>query len=315
MRLDLQEIETFIQVVELGSVSQAAERLNISKSVVSKRLSDLERRLNANLLYRSTRKVTPTDNGVQFYQQSKAAISNLKEAAESATFIDSGLCGSMRVLAPMSLGTLWLAPRIAEFMKLHPRIRISLQLDDRLTDFEREGYDLCVRISRIGDSALIARPLSLSQRHLCCSPEYAAQNGTPGNISEIIDHSCIGYSNVPSTQVWSFQTIDPPNETFTLSPQGPFTTNNGEAMRDMVVQGMGLSVLPEFIIHRNLAEGSLISLEPGVRPIPDTIYALYPRSNRSSRKVLVLCDYLQQCLLSEPWYYPIEARQSRTSAG
>ncbi|WXL24851.1 LysR family transcriptional regulator [Ectopseudomonas mendocina] len=301
MKLDLQEIETFIQVVEHGSVSLAAEHINVSKSVVSKRLSDLEKRLNANLLYRSTRKVTPTENGRQFYKQSKAAIADLSEAAESAAFADSGLCGSMRILAPMSLGTLWLAPRVAEFMQLHPRIQINLQLDDRLTDFEREGYDLCLRISRIRDSALIARELSNSPRHLCCSPAYAEQHGVPLNAAEILDHPIIGYSNVSASQVWAFHSLDNPNELVSLSPQGRFTTNNGEVMRDMAVQGLGLSVLPEFIIHQQLANGSLITLEPGVRPVDDKIYALYPRSSRSLRKVLALCDFLQQSLMSAPW--------------
>jgi DNA-binding transcriptional LysR family regulator len=301
MKLDLQEIETFIQVVELGSVSLAAERMNISKSVVSKRLSDLEKRLSANLLYRSTRKVIPTENGLQFYQQTKAAVADLSEAAQAATFIDSGLCGTLRVLAPMSLGTMWLVPRIAEFMQLHPHLQVNLQLDDRQTDFEREGYDLCLRVSRIRDSALIARQLANSPRHLCCSPQYLAQHGSPNVAADILDHTCIGYSNVPAAQVWSFHSTDNPNELISLSPRGRFTGNNGEAMRDMAVHGLGLAVLPEFIIYQHLANGSLISLEPGVRPIDDKIYALYPRSSRSSRKVLALCDYLQQSLLSAPW--------------
>lgn len=301
MKLDLQELETFIQVVEQGSVSGAADRLSISKSVVSKRLSDLEKRLGAKLLYRSTRKVTPTENGVQFYQQVKAAVADLNDAAEAAAFTDSGLCGTLRILAPMSFGTLWLAPLIADFMQLHPGIQVALQLDDRVTDFEREGYDLCLRVSRIRDSALIARQLAISPRILCCSPEYAAHHGTPSTAAQILEHPCIGYCNVAAGQVWSFDALDPPGEPITLAPQGRFTSNNGEAMRDMALRGLGLTVLPAFIVQSQITNGSLLALEPGVRPTDDQIYALYPRSSRASRKVLALCDFLQQALAAQPW--------------
>lgn len=301
MKLDLQEIATFIQVVEQGSVSLAAERLSISKSVVSKRLSDLEKRLGATLLYRSTRKVTPTENGMQFYQQSKAAVADLNAAAEAAAFHDSGLSGMLRILAPMSFGTLWLAPLIAEFMQQHPHIQIALQLDDRISDFEREGYDLCLRVSRIRDSALIGRQLAVSPRVLCCSPAYAAQHGTPNTTAEILEHACIGYCNAAAGQVWSFEPLGTPGDTISLAPQGRFASNNGEAMRDMAMRGLGLTVLPAFIVHTQLADGSLLALEPGARPTDDQIYALYPRSSRASRKVLALCDFLQQALSAQPW--------------
>ena len=301
MKLDLQEIETFLQVVELGSVSLAAERLGVVKSVVSKRLSDLERRLGAKLLYRSTRKVTPTESGLQFYPRAKAALAALHEAAELASLDDSGLCGSLRILAPMSFGTLWLAPLLAEFMQQHPRIQLALQLDDRISDFEREGYDLCLRVSHLRDSALIARELAPSPRVLCCSPAYAQRHGLPQRPEQILDHTCIGYSNVATSQVWSFERLDAPGEPLNLSPSGRFTSNNGEAMRDMAMAGLGLAVLPVFIVQRQLDEGSLQVLEPGVRPTDNWIHALYPRSRRASPKVLALCDFLQQRLANPPW--------------
>ncbi|MCU1715761.1 LysR family transcriptional regulator [Pseudomonas sp. 5P_3.1_Bac2] len=301
MKLDFQEIETFIHVVELGSVSLAAERLGISKSVVSKRLSDLEQRLNAKLLYRSTRKVTPTSNGSEFYQQSKAALADLRDAAETAAINESGLCGMLRITAPMSFGTLWLNRLIAQFMLQHPRIQVTLQLDDRVIDFEREGYDLCLRISRIRDSALIARQLAVSSRSLCCSPAYLAEHGAPSTVEEIGNHACIGYANVAPGQIWAFSPFDRPNDVINLAPQSRFISNNGEAMREMAEQGLGLTVLPTFLTYQQLNDGKLIALEPGARPTDDYIYAMYPRSSRSSRKVQALCDFLQQALHDMPW--------------
>lgn len=301
MKLDLQEIETFLRVVELGGVSRAAEALGLSKSVVSKRLSDLEQQLGAKLLHRSTRKVAPTENGLRFYQQAKGALRDLHEAAEAATFNDNGLRGRLQMLAPMSFGTLWLAPLLAEFMCLHRELQVTLHLDDRISDFEREGYDLCVRISRIGDSALIARKLASSARVLCCSPAYAAQHGVPEQIEELLAHDCIGYSNVSSGQFWSFETSDSAGDLLSIAPRGRFASNNGEVMCAMALAGQGLALLPSFIVHRHLREGSLIEVLPQARPQAYAIYALYPRSSRASRKVLALCDFLQQRLANPPW--------------
>ncbi|TBU89704.1 LysR family transcriptional regulator [Phytopseudomonas dryadis] len=301
MKLDLQEIETYLRVVELGGVSRAAEDLGLSKSVVSKRLSDLEQRLGAKLLHRSTRKVAATDNGMLFYRQAKEALLDLNEAAEAAAFNDSGLRGRLHMLAPMSFGTLWLAPLIADFMGQHPQLEVNLRLDDRISDFEREGYDLCVRVSRIGDSALIARKLASSARMLCGSPDYLERHGIPEHIEELHEHDCIGYSNVSSRKFWSFENADEQGELASVAPRGRFSSNNGEAMRELVLAGQGLALLPSFLVHHHLEAGSLIEVLPRARPKPYSIYAMYPRSSRASRKVLALCDFLQQRLLGAPW--------------
>lgn len=301
MKLDLQEIETYLRVVELGGVSRAAEDLALSKSVVSKRLSDLEQRLSATLLLRSTRKVTPTDTGLAFYQQAKEALLELSEAAEAAAFNDSSLCGRLNMLGPMSFGTLWLAPLIADFMRLHPQLEVSLYLEDRISDFEREGYDLCVRISRIGDSALIARKLASSARILCASPQYLQSRGSPQDVEALREHDCIGYINIASRQFWSFESEDEQGELANVAPRGRFSSNNGEVMREMVLAGEGLALLPSFLVHRQLRDGSLIEVLPQARPKPYSIYAMYPRSRRASRKVIALCEFLQQRLLDAPW--------------
>lgn len=301
MKLDLQEIETFLRVVELGSVSQAAQRMGLSKSVVSKRLSDLEKHLATRLLHRSTRRVAPSDTGLQFYEQARQALAQLTEAAETAASSESGLRGHLRLQAPMSFGTLWLAPLLAEFMAEQPELRVDLQLDDRILDFEREGYDLCIRISRLGDSALIARRLAASPRVLCCSPDYAARHGVPASAAEIARHPGIGYSNVSTGQVWTFRSPEGDGEPFSLAPQGRFTSNNGEIMCEMAVRGLGLAVLPRFIVQRALDSGALREIDIGATPVDDGIYALYPRAGRGSRKVAALCDFLQARLASAPW--------------
>lgn len=301
MKLDLQEIETFLRVVELGGVSRAAEDLGLSKSVVSKRLSDLEQRLGARLLHRSTRKVSATENGLGFYQQARDALGLLRQAAEAASLTDNSLRGRLRMLSPMSFGTLWLAPLIAEFMGLHPELEINLQLDDRVGDFEREGFDLCIRISHIEDSALIARQLGRSSRVLCCSPAYLAKYGMPQRIEDLAAHDCIGYSNVASARFWSFDGDEALPQQPSIAPQGRFASNNGEVMCAMALGGQGLALLPRFIAHRYLNEGSLVQVLPQASPRDYGIYALYPRSSRGLNKVLAICDFLQQRLADPPW--------------
>ncbi|MGA4815826.1 LysR family transcriptional regulator [Pseudomonas aeruginosa] len=171
MSLRLEDIQAFLNVVELGSISAAAERMSLSKSVISKRVSDLERHLGVRLLYRSTRNVEPTEAGGFFYKSAKASLQDLNNAAESVALRENDLCGELRVMAPMSFGTLWLGPLVMEFMARNPRLEVVLQLDDRIVDFEKEGYDLAIRITRLQDSSLIARQLGTSRRVVCCSPE------------------------------------------------------------------------------------------------------------------------------------------------
>ncbi|WP_369409942.1 LysR family transcriptional regulator [Pseudomonas aeruginosa] len=144
MSLRLEDIQAFLNVVELGSISAAAERMSLSKSVISKRVSDLERHLGVRLLYRSTRNVEPTEAGGFFYKSAKASLQDLNNAAESVALRENDLCGELRVMAPMSFGTLWLGPLVMEFMARNPRLEVVLQLDDRIVDFEKEGYDLAI---------------------------------------------------------------------------------------------------------------------------------------------------------------------------
>ncbi|OES63171.1 LysR family transcriptional regulator, partial [Pseudomonas aeruginosa] len=209
MSLRFDDIEAFLNVAELNSVTSAAERMSLSKSVISKRVSDLERRLGVRLLYRTTRNVEPTEAGHFFYKAAKASLQELNNAAEIVALRENDLCGELRIVTPMSFGTLWLSPIIADFMSQHPRLEIVLQMDDRLTDFEKEGYDLSIRVTRLDDSSLIARPLANSQRVVCCSPDYAERHGTLDTLEQLMQHECLGYNNATPSQVWTFEPAFP----------------------------------------------------------------------------------------------------------
>ncbi len=301
MSLRFDDIEAFLNVAELNSVTSAAERMSLSKSVISKRVSDLERRLGVRLLYRTTRNVEPTEAGHFFYKAAKASLQELNNAAEIVALRENDLCGELRIVTPMSFGTLWLSPIIADFMSQHPRLEIVLQMDDRLTDFEKEGYDLSIRVTRLDDSSLIARPLANSQQVVCCSPDYAERHGTLDTLEQLMQHECLGYNNATPSQVWTFEPAFPGAKPRAVSPRGRFSSNNGQAMRDAALRGQGLALLPLFIVAEDLKNGRLVDAAPGLRPLDDVIYAMYSRAAAMSPKVKAFIQHLQQALSIPPW--------------
>ncbi|MCO5399055.1 LysR family transcriptional regulator [Ralstonia soli] len=301
MRLRTEEIEAYLRVVEFGSVSGAARGMALSKSVVSKRISDLEHSLGASLLQRSTRSVQPTEAGRHFYEQARAAMAQLIRAAESLSETSRQLCGELRILAPMSFGTLWLSPLIADFAKAHPRLHVAMELEDRQADTRHERYDVAIRVARLGDSALIARRLAVSRRIVCCSPAYAERAGLPADLDELHHHACLSYSNALPTQIWAFHGKPHQIAPRVVSPRGVFTANNGEVLRDAAVAGHGIAVLPLFIVAADLAAGRLIQALPEEEPIEDGVFAVYPRSAFTLQKIRTLVAFLQAAMSPPPW--------------
>ncbi|AQV98220.1 LysR family transcriptional regulator [Cupriavidus necator] len=305
MPLRTADIQAFLLAIELGGISAAARHMGLSKSVVSKRISDLERELGVSLLQRSTRRIMPSESGRYFYEQARSAMNQLDHAAQSLSDSSRELCGELRILGPMSFGTRWLSPLIARFAKAHPRLHLILELDDRLVDTGYERYDVVLRITRLGDSALIARKLATSRRVLCCSPEYAEQAGLPQTVDELVRHACLGYSNSTPGQVWAFREDGPDAVVKTIAPRGGvFTANNGEILRDAALAGSGLAVLPRFIVWEDLQAGRLLEVQPGATPLDDGIFAVYPRSAFSSAKLRSLVQFLQTSLAPQPWEVP-----------
>lgn len=310
MSLRTEEIEAYLRVVELGGISAAARHMGLSKSVVSKRISDLERELGASLLQRSSRRMQPSESGRYFYEQARAAMSQLTQAAQSVSEAAQEVCGELRILAPMSFGTRWLSPLIAEFGRANPRLRLSLELDDRLVDLAYGGDDVAIRITRLRDSDLIARKLAPSRRVVCCSPDYAARAGLPRTVEDIGHHACLSYSNSLPGQIWTFQPDAHEEAPKTITPRGIYTANNGEVLRDAVLAGHGLAVLPRFIVWEDLRAGRLIEVQPGATPVEDGIFAVYPRNAFGSAKLRALVQFLQASLSQPPWEVPGSSMES-----
>lgn len=307
MKYRLDDILTFLQVMETGSISAAARQMGLSKSVISQRIADLEAALKTRLLQRSTRGAVPTETGIAFSRHARAAMRQLDQAAEEIAGQDGGLCGSLRVAAPMTFGTHYLGPALFSFIERHPQLQLALELDDRLADLST-GYDLAIRIGRLQDSSLAARKLATSRRMVCCSPAYARRAGLPATIEDLAGHACIGYTNVSPGRIWRFEPEKAGGPSRSLAIRSRIVANNGESMRDAAIAGLGISILPVFIIARALRDGRLVDALPGVRPLPDTIYALYPQNRYLPGKVRAVIDHLlAQFADAPPWERLLDA--------
>ncbi len=303
MKYSLDDIRTFLAVVESGSISAAAQRLELTKSVVSQRVVHLEAALGVALLHRSSRGVRATDRGRLFQAQACDAIAQLEQAVEAVAEDDATLTGLLRISAPVSFGSLHLGPMLFAFMRAHPRLDLALDLSDRMVDIAAEGYDLAIRITRLpADALLVATRLAESPRIICCSPDYARHHGVPRTLDDIPRHAGIGYALKAAPQLWRFRAAEPDEPVRVLTPRQRILTNNGEAMRDAAVAGLGLAMLPLFIAADDLRAGRLLQVLPDARPEPDAIYAVYPQRRHRLRRLSALIRHLQAALADvAPW--------------
>jgi DNA-binding transcriptional LysR family regulator len=300
MKWRFDDMATFLAVVETGGITAAAARLNLSKSVVSKRVADLEAALGAELLRRSARGVVPTDRGAALHDRLRPLLVQLDDAVEQASTQAGALRGRLRMTAPMSFGTMYLGPVLAAFAGSHPELELALDLDDRIIDLVCNGYDMAIRIGRLEDSSLVARKLCPSRRVVCCSPAYARENGLPARIEDLAAHQCIDYANVHAGRLWRFESSRPGAAPRSVMAHSRIVANNGEMMRDMALAGLGLAILPLFIIHEQLREGTLVDALAAAAPLPDTIYAVYPPTRHVSRRVRAMVDYLVAAFGDKP---------------
>jgi DNA-binding transcriptional LysR family regulator len=308
------DILTFVSVVEAGSVTSAATRLNVSKSVISKRISDLEAALRVELFHRSTGNVKPTELARSFYERIVALIRGITEATEEVSQRTECLTGRLRVTAPISFGTNFLGPVIAEFARRHPELEIAIDYEDRLVNLTQAGYDLGIRIGDLKESSLKARKLCDCARIVCCSPDYAANNGLPESVTDLALHACIDYAEVRTSNSWQFDTGGDGGTPVSVMMRSRIIANNFAAVRDMAMAGLGLVLLPEYLAAGPLQEGRLIPALPNATPRPDPISAVYPYTHHVSSKVRALIDHLVVALAPPlPWHRDLGATGDSTS--
>jgi DNA-binding transcriptional LysR family regulator len=290
---DFATLQTFVIVVETGSLSRAAERLDTTTGAVSRRLAALEQRLGLRLLNRTTRKLSLTEAGELYFEDAGNILRALAEAEDRITHLSDSPRGNLRVAAPLSFGVRALAPLLPGFSARYPGLRVSLDLDDRVVDMLATGADLALRIGPLADSTLVARRICDFRRVICAAPDYLARRGEPAVPADLVAHDCLHYSNIALKEEWAFG--DSGSEV--VSVTGPLCANNGDLLRKAAIGGMGICALPEFIAAEDLAAGRLKSILAGYPGPVLTLWALWPSRRFVPAKVRVLVDYLAESLV------------------
>ncbi|WP_296000938.1 LysR family transcriptional regulator [Rugamonas sp.] len=286
----LRAMEIFVEVARLRSFSAAGRKLGITRAMVSKHVMQLEDRLQARLLHRSTREVSLTDIGQAYLAPCMATVAQAQEAARAVTHAGAGLAGALRIQAPSSFGSAWLADALARFSLPHPQLTPTLYVDDALLDPIEHGFDLTIRVGGIPDSrALAMRTLAPCRAVLCASPAYLARHGQPKTPQELRQHRCLHFSHLTDGMAWHFTRGA---EQETVRVQAAFSANNGLVLQQAALRGLGIVYNTTFLASRALLDGSLVAvLEDWELPL-NHLSALYPASRRPSPKVRALIDFL-----------------------
>lgn len=287
----LESMRAFTQVVEAGGFAAAARRMNLSRSQVNKLVINLEEYLQTQLLQRTTRKVSPTDAGRAYYDRCLAILADLEEAELALTRLHQEPRGSLRINAPMTFGTLYLAPLVVEFMAQYPDLYVELVLNDRRIDPIEEGFDITLRIAaQPPGPGLIAHRLAPCPLVVCAAPSYLQQRGTPTHPEELKQHDCLHYGHRAQDNSWTLVG----NEPHTVTIDGPLCCNNGEVLRAAALAGLGIVMLPDFIVKTDLETERLRPILADYAPSAINIYALYPVNRHLSAKVNRLVDFLAE---------------------
>ena len=297
-------LKAYVTVVEEGGFAAAARRLGQSRSAVNRIVINLENALEAQLLNRTTRSVAPTASGQAFFERAKSILDQLEEAERSLGRSQGEPIGDIRINAPMSFGTMHLAPAIADFMALHPEIRIQLELNDRFVDVVQEGYDVTIRIAEPQeDTTLVDHRITKIRRALCAAPEHLAQHGIPAHPSDLRHRPCLHYGNLPTGKTWR---LTGPDGAQSVQVNGILCSNNGEVLRAAAIKGLGIALLPTFIIGEELQAGRLVTVMNDYAPSDLTLCVIYPPSRHLSAKVRLLTDFLTERFGDLPYWDLVE---------
>jgi len=289
-------IRAFVAVVDAGSFVGGADRLQISKAVVSRLVGELEEHLGVRLLHRTTRKLSLTSEGDTFVGRCRSVLLELQEAEDDVSHRSAQARGVLRVNVPVSYGLSHLAALWPEFMRMHPEVILEVTLSDRVVDLVEEGYDLAVRIGRLESSTLVSRRLSDTRMVLCASPAYIKTNSSLSHPEDLRHHRVLAYSLLSSGDQWLFTSVIDPKRQVSVRITPVMRTNNGDTCRAAALRDQGIVLQPDFLIGDDIKAGRLIELMSEWQAGELGIYAVYPSRQYLSGKVRLLVDYLAEHL-------------------
>jgi len=299
----------FAEVVATGSFSQAARRLGLSKASVSREVARLERRLGAQLLRRTTRSMSLTEIGETFYAGCQRVAEEAEQAERSVSELQAEPRGEIRLVTSVSLGQLQIAPRLPALLARYPKLRVRMDLTDRIVDLVSEKFDLAIRITgRLSDATLVQRRLCPIRFVVCASPAYLARHGTPRDPDDLFQHNCLGMGASPWHLLLSRE--------WATKLRGDLFVDNGDALRRIALLGHGIVFLPTYLVGEDLGSGRLVRILADALGLEASAFALYPQSRHASPKVRALIDHLAKELGPEPEWdrYDAEGRARAGSA-
>ena len=282
-------ISEFVYVAENESFTQAAKKLTISTAQVSRQVSALEKRLNIKLLYRTTRKVSLTEEGQVFYQHCRNVLDGLDSAERAITNLQSKPQGKIKLTMPVTYGEQYILPLVNDFMMLYPEVSVFAHLSNQQVDLIEEGYDLAIRLGQLSDSSMMANKLGQRKNYVCASPAYLRKYGVPHSLSELDEHSCL----LGTLDYWHFRET---GKTKNIRVTGRLRYNNGLGLVDAALKGLGIVQLPDYYIKHHIESGALIPLLDNYSEHNEGIWALYPHNRNLSPKIRLLVDYLKEHL-------------------
>lgn len=286
-------ISEFVYVSEYESFTRAAKELGVSTAHVSRQISALEKRLAIKLLYRTTRKVSLTEEGRVFYQHCRGVLDGLDAAEQAVSHLQSKPQGRIKLTAPMTYGEQQLLPLINDFMVQYRDIEVTAFLSNQKVDLIEGGYDLAIRIGKLSDSTMMARKLSRRTNFVCAAPAYLEKHGIPHTLNELSQHNCL----LGTRDYWHFIETDKEasqeeDRERNLQVSGTVQYNSGHSLVDAALKGLGIVQLPDYYVQRHLESGELVSLLDNYREPEESIWAIYPHNRHLSPKIRLLVDYL-----------------------
>ncbi|OUR77089.1 hypothetical protein A9Q83_12800 [Alphaproteobacteria bacterium 46_93_T64] len=294
-----EDMALFVKIVESGSITATANQLNLAKSAISRRLSELEGRLGVQLLTRTTRRSSLTEAGQMFYNQAQKILSDTEEMVASVSIAKSELSGTLKIAAPLSFGLKHLAPVVNSFAAAHPGLIIDLNFADHQINLVEEGVDLAIRIANLESSSLIARRFTTIRHRLYASPKYLETHTPLHHPSQFSDHKFLRYKS-PSGMM--YQVSDPSGEQFDLGGKTAMISNNGDFLRQAAIDGLGLCFSPTFICWEDLKSGALVEVLPKYKAVELGAYAIYPQTRYLSSRVRLFIDHLTANFGDTPYW-------------
>ncbi|TWI64481.1 DNA-binding transcriptional LysR family regulator [Pseudoduganella lurida] len=284
----LRSMQVFVAAVDAGSFAAAAERCGMSAVMVGKHIRALEQMLGAALLRRTTRRHALTEIGRRYADECRAIFAQISAAESGAETMRAAPRGLLKVTAPVSFGSQWLAPALTDYLAVHPEVTVDLNLNDRTVDLVEEGFDVAVRIGALPDSGMVARPLQPYAMAVCASPAYLEQHGTPRTPADLARHECLEFTGWLPGARWKLKGDKDGRHV----PSGRFRSNGTAALRMAALHGFGIVMQAELMLADDIAAGRLVPLLRDWLPAPRPMHLVYPRDRRAMPKLTTFVDFL-----------------------